>query len=206
MELPEEGQGALRRTLVRTAMAMLEADTHDLSLRAVARAAGVSATAPYRHFPNKAGLLGAVASDGFAILTSDLLAAASDGDPREHLVHQGLAYIRFARTRPALFRLMFADRRTVERGEGCEAQAYGVLTESVAAIVDTNVEQATLASWAIVHGLAMLALDGRLEDTAETGLQDVLKLFAFSLGTSRPAPPSATHSPFESQPPGPVPR
>ncbi|WP_176594361.1 TetR/AcrR family transcriptional regulator [Sphingobium sp. EM0848] len=184
MEQSEEGQGALRRTLVRTAMAMLEANMPDLSLRAVARAAGVSAMAPYRHFPNKAGLQGAVASEGFAILTADLLAAGAGAGPRDHLVFQGLAYIRFAQTRPALFRLMFADRRTVELGEECEAQAYRVLIESVEAIVDTGVEQATLASWAIVHGLAMLALDGRLDEAAESNMANVLQLFALSLGQS----------------------
>ena len=57
---------------------------------------------------------------------------------------------------------MFADRRMVDLGDEWEAQAYQVLTDSVAAILDSGVEQATLASWAIVHGLAMLALDGRL--------------------------------------------
>ena len=193
MEQPEEGQGALRRTLVRTAMAMLEADTPDLSLRAVARAAGVSAMAPYRHFPNKAGLLGAVASEGFAILTDDLLTAEAGASPRDRLVHQGLAYIHFARTRTALFRLMFADRRTVDLGEECEARAYRVLTETVEAIVDTGVEQATLASWAIVHGLAMLALDGRLDDAAESNMSNVLQLFALSLGQqpARSAPHEA---------------
>lgn len=184
MEQPEEGQGALRRTLVRTAMAMLEADTSDLSLRAVARAAGVSAMAPYRHFPNKAGLLGAVGSEGFAILTSDLLAAEAGANPRERLVNQGIAYICFARAHPALFRLMFADRRMVNLGAECEAKAYQVLTDSVAAILDTGVEQATLASWAIVHGLAMLALDGRLEDTTESDMRNVVEPFAFSLGYS----------------------
>lgn len=184
MEQPEEEQGTLRGTLVRTAMAMLEADTPDFSLRAVARTAGVSAMAPYRHFPNKAGLLGAVASEGFAILTRDLLAAEMGGNPRERLINQGIAYICFARARPALFRLMFADRRMVNLGEECEAQAYQVLTATVAAILGGGVEQATLASWAIVHGLAMLALDGRLEDTTEASMRNVLEPFAFSLGYS----------------------
>jgi AcrR family transcriptional regulator len=138
--------------------------------------------APYRHFPNKAGLLGALASEGFAILTGDLLAAKAGAGPRDRLVYQGLAYIHFARTRPALFRLMFADRRMVKLGKECEAQAYRVLTETVESIVDTDTEQATLASWAIVHGLAMLALDERLDDAAESSMSQVLQLFAFSLG------------------------
>ncbi|AEG51291.1 regulatory protein TetR [Sphingobium chlorophenolicum L-1] len=181
MEHPGEGQGALRHTLMRTAMAMLKADVPDISLRAVARAAGVSAMAPYRHFPDKAGLMGALASEGFAILTVDLLAVDAGGNPRERLMRQGLAYIRFARTHQALFRLMFADRRMVRREDECESQAYQVLTDSVAKILDEGIERATLASWAVVHGLAMLALDGQLEDTDEADMQEVLQLFAFSL-------------------------
>ncbi|HKT76571.1 MAG TPA: TetR/AcrR family transcriptional regulator [Sphingobium sp.] len=184
MERSGEEEGDLRHRLVRTAMAMLEADTPDLSLRAVARAAGVSAMAPYRHFPNKAALLGALASEGFAILTADLLAAETVAGPQDRLVQQGLAYIRFAQARPALFRLMFADRRMVQLSTECEAQAYKVLTESVQAIVDTDAEQATLASWAIVHGLAMLALDQRLEDAAGANMSKILQFFVFSMSRS----------------------
>lgn len=65
-----------------------------------------------------------------------------------------------------------------------------MLTESVEAIVDMVVEQATLASWAIVHGLAMLALDGRLDEVAES---KVLQLFAVSLGQPESSTPHEAH-------------
>lgn len=68
-----------------------------------------------------------------------------------------------------------------------------MLTESVEAIVDMVVEQATLASWAIVHGLAMLALDGRLDEDAESNMSKVLQLFAVSLGQPESSTPHEAH-------------
>jgi AcrR family transcriptional regulator len=151
----------LRDRLVDCALALLEQGESDLSLRAVARAAGVSAMAPYRHFEDKAALMGAVALKGFAMLEADA-ARADDDDPVEALTAQGLAYVGFARAHPALFRLMFADGAGLDLPrEDCEG-AYVLMARRVAELTPHEVEAGTLACWGVVHGLATLALDGRI--------------------------------------------
>ena len=127
----------LRDTLIDQALAMLDAGEHDLSLRAVARSAGVSAMAPYRHFPDKAALLRAAADRGFAALDEALRAADARGSRQsgaDALVEQGLAYVGFAIDRPALFRLMFTsvtDPECVPQPP-VDGTAYAVLAARVA--------------------------------------------------------------------------
>ncbi len=169
--------GGLRDRLVEHALALLERGETDISLRGVARAAGVSAMAPYRHFPDKASLVGAVATHGFGSLRQLLERADADaaGGPGSALIAQGIAYVRFARDRPALFRLMFADPVTTTLSAGCDAAAYDVLARRVESLVpDTGT--AASACWAIVHGLAILTLDGRISPD-EREWQRVLELF-----------------------------
>ncbi|WP_298967292.1 TetR/AcrR family transcriptional regulator [uncultured Methylobacterium sp.] len=177
----ESDRTDLRRVLVREAMALLGDGTAEISLRSVARAAGVSAMAPYRHFPDKAALLGAVAEEGFRGLQAELEAADAAANGADALVAQGLAYIAFAARRPALFRLMFAGRDTAciprEAGDG----AYGVLARRVAALSPGDHEARTLGCWAMVHGLATLSLDGRLSAGPES-VRPVLALLARDLG------------------------
>ncbi|MCW4116856.1 TetR/AcrR family transcriptional regulator [Aurantimonas sp. MSK8Z-1] len=153
----------LRERLLETALELLEDGTSDLSLRAVARRAGVSAMAPYRHFPDKASLLDAVAARGFALLRKSLLAADAAPVPAEALVAQGLAYVAFARAHPSLFRLMFAgDARPPGKTAGADPGAFEILANRVASLAPAGVAAATLACWSLVHGLATLSLDGRL--------------------------------------------
>jgi AcrR family transcriptional regulator len=124
-------QVGLRETLIATALEMLETQSEEPSLRAVARAAGVSAMVPYRHFPDKTALVVAVADQGFEILRKSLPIADDLPDAREALLAQGMAYITFARTNPALFRLMFSHQfgsAGTETGRG----AYEVLARRVA--------------------------------------------------------------------------
>jgi AcrR family transcriptional regulator len=154
---------SLRTLLVARALEMLERGESDVSLRAVARAAGVSAMAPYRHFADKAALMAAVALRGFRMLHERALAADADADPVRALAAQGLAYVAFAREKPALFRLMFADGAGLALPEADGAGAYDVLAARVATLVPPDrVAPAVLGCWGLVHGLAMLALDGRL--------------------------------------------
>lgn len=152
---------ALRDTLLDHAIAMLEAGEAEPGIRAVARAAGVSAMAPYRHFADKAALLAAVAERGFATLHTALAAADAHGSDAERLVAQGQAYVAFALAHPALFRAMFTCGGAAPKQP--DAPAFSILTNRVAALAAPGMEQeATLGCWAIVHGLAMLALDGGL--------------------------------------------
>src|ERR1700678_2083881 len=93
--------GHLSRALVAAGRRILEAEgPAALSLRAVAREAGVSPAAPYHHFKDKDELLGAIAREGFARLSLALVAAAgsSEREPEEKMTDLGVAYVRFAQT------------------------------------------------------------------------------------------------------------
>ena len=144
-----------------------------VSLRQAARAAGVSAMAPYRHFADKDALLAAVAAAGFERFAAELDAATrSAADARDGLVAQGVAYVGFACREPALFRLMFGPVITGTASaatlRAAGEAAYGVLERAVAAVRPKAGVQAradlTLAAWSIVHGLACLLVDGKLGD------------------------------------------
>lgn len=171
----------LRGRLIEYAAAMIEAGDADISLRGVARAAGVSAMAPYRHFPDKAALIGAVASSGFGALRKELETAdRSAGDAERALIAQGVAYIAFAGDHPALFRLMFAGPSVATLASNCDTDAYSVLANRVASLVMHDSETAALACWSIVHGLAMLMLDARIPNDGERA-ETVLTLFVRGL-------------------------
>jgi AcrR family transcriptional regulator len=170
--------GDLRRALLAAAFQVLaEHGLDGLTLREVARRAGVSHAAPYHHFADKAALLAALVEAGFADLTLALQAAfASPGPNLDRFARVGVAYVRFAMDHPATFRLLFRPelRTAAERlapaevGETGRA-AYGVLFEAVHACLATgevagDAESLALTAWCVVHGLATLLLDGPLRD------------------------------------------
>lgn len=172
----------LRARLVADAMRLLADDPAALTLRAVARAAGVSAMAPYRHFPDKAALLEAVKREGFQQLRLVLRDADEADNDAEALIGQGLAYLRFAADHPALFRLMFAGplaKPSIAKAE--DETAYGVLARRIARLTPSQAEVATTAAWAIVHGLAVLQLDDRLPPD-EAQARAAMTLFVRGLG------------------------
>lgn len=111
--------GDLRAALVAAGLELLSTRTaDDLSLREVARAVGVSATAVYRHFPDKAALMGALASEGLAMLgKTQHQAFDAAGGGVAGFSATGAAYVRFAIEHTALFRLIFAS---VPHGEVTE--------------------------------------------------------------------------------------
>lgn len=127
--------GDLRPALLAAAAQALEKDGPDgISLRELARRAGVSHTAPYRHFADRQALLAALAEEGFATLAAEL-----DGKPWRD---QAVAYVRFALAHPARFRLMFARP----------------MPDALRRLVEGDaVAQAT---WSMVHGLTHLILAG----------------------------------------------
>lgn len=160
--------GNLREALLEAAELILEEEgLAGLSLRAVARRAGVSRTAPYRHFDDKDDLLSAVAARGFRLLARSL-EQASDGtaEPSDHMRGMARGYVRFASRHRALFRLMFGTGRPQVAGseelseEG--ARAYAVIADAMAARTGAapRARDATLAAWSLVHGLAMLVNEG----------------------------------------------
>ena len=155
--------GDLRNTLREAARAILEEEgLAGLSLRAVARRAGVSHAAPYRHYPNHEALLVELSIEGFDELRREIAAAASaPAQEDERIAAIGAAYMRFAARRPALVRLMFGPQlpnRDSFTELAAAADAIGV--EIGTALGDTALG---LAVWAAVHGLAMLILENVID-------------------------------------------
>jgi AcrR family transcriptional regulator len=171
----------LRNILIAAALRLLEAEREEPSLRAVARAAGVSAMAPYRHFPDKTSLLAAVADHGFESLRSTLIAADDQPDAREALLAQGMAFIHFARTNPALFRLMYSHQYGRAGSEAVQA-TYEILVRRVAGILPMHAAAATLACRGLVQGIATIELSGRLAPAELDDIAIALRLFVAGLG------------------------
>jgi AcrR family transcriptional regulator len=165
--------GDLRQAAIDAGLKLLEERAaNDLGLREVARAVGVSATALYRHFPDKAALLRALANEGFKQLAeAQRAAAAAAGGGEAGFGATGRAYVRFALDNPALFRLLFSaaipagdpfHRRPEEMPE-----AFRMLWDNAARLAppDAGPDAApliALEAWALVHGLAILILDGQI--------------------------------------------
>src|ERR1700694_5784005 len=122
--------GDLRAALVRAAMELLdESGETALSLRAVARCAGVSPAAPYRHYADREALVSAISAVGYRELAERLAAAHPSPSTPEELARVAVAYVQFALERPALFRVMFGepcDRDNDERGAATAAVAHYV--------------------------------------------------------------------------------
>ncbi|GAB2519781.1 TetR/AcrR family transcriptional regulator [Nocardia heshunensis] len=161
--------GDLPATLLRAAIELLEADgAAGLSLRAVARHAGVSTAAPYRHYADREALLSAVAAVGYRELAAQLLAAHPSPTSPDDLATIAIAYIRFALDRPALFRVMFAepcnpaDPDRVAATEAISAYVKMIVQQSFPTVDPDNLATAV---WALVHGLAFLHMDGKLDNS-----------------------------------------
>jgi AcrR family transcriptional regulator len=173
--------GDLRRALIEEALRTIQSDGVEyLTLRAVGLKLGVSRTALYRHFSDKQALLAAVGREGFRTLRLALSEAwEQHGRGRAGFEAMGIAYVTFAVTHPAHYRVMFG--RFVE---SCSRDPDFVLeaTSAFQVLVDSVVEQQQsglvrrddpliLARfiWAVVHGIAMLAIDGQLRGQDERG-------------------------------------
>jgi AcrR family transcriptional regulator len=169
--------GDLRAALIAEGLRLLaERDAEALSLREVARGVGVSATAVYRHFPDKGALLTALAREGLAQLGAAQRAAAqAAGGGDAGFAATGRAYVRFALANPALFRLIFTTPALAA------AKAAGTLESEAGELLQANAARAAarrggeaathaVQAWALVHGLAMLMLDGQIP--ADEGLID----------------------------------
>ena len=167
-----------------------------LTLRGVARAAGVSQTAPYRHFSDKGALLAAVAETGFAKLDARCEQAMGiPGGPRDRLHQLGNAYVQFALDEPALYRLMFGAELSPLRGDhpslaAGAKQVHEMMRITVEDLMSetgaskSEIESACVAAWALVHGLASLLIDRSVEVPANKTaalIASVTSLFAQGL-------------------------
>lgn len=164
--------GDLRVALIAAGLTLLEErEADDIGLREVARAVGVSATAVYRHFPDKAALLRALAAEGLRWLAeAQQRAFAAAGGGAAGFDATGLAYVRFAIDHPALFRLIFSnppDRDLLASAPEEVPTAFRLLRDNAALLAAPGagaeaVGRIALAAWAKVHGLAVLILDGQI--------------------------------------------
>jgi AcrR family transcriptional regulator len=163
--------GDLRAALITEGLRLLaERDAESLSLREVARNAGVSATSVYRHFPDKGALMTALALEGLRQLgAAQRLASELAGGGEAGFAATGRAYVRFALANPALFRLIFASPALAP------AKAAGKIDSEAETILHANATKAAakrggeaavraVQAWALVHGLAMLMLDGQIPE------------------------------------------
>jgi len=159
--------GDLKAALLQAAAALLdEGGDAAVSLREVARRAGVTPSASYRHFEDKNAMLAALAAQGFESFARSMQDAAQGA--AEPFTEMGVAYVRFASANPKLFRLMFgpqvADRSRSPELLAAVAKATSVFDQGMKgrgdALGDNHV--VALRAWALVHGLSMLVLDGML--------------------------------------------
>ena len=152
-----------------------------LSMREVARAAGVSHQAPYHYFADREAIFAALAEEGFRILTLRLEGIVASSEPAvDRFVSAGQAYVEFALDHPALFRIMFRpDLVAMDRfpeASACGERAFAMVPTLVQACIDEglpavpSVQALVILAWSIPHGLACLILDGPLGKT----LPDVL--------------------------------
>jgi AcrR family transcriptional regulator len=166
---PSDGRAAL---LAAARAELAERGHAGVSLRAVARRAGLSHAAPKYFFGDRAGLLTAVAAQGFAELARSLRQVPPA------LAALGHAYITFALANPALFDLMFRPSELHPADPDlrhAQDDAIGVLDSAVTASgapgeqSRTAPGELTLISWALAHGLAVLSRDGALQPASHDG-------------------------------------
>ena len=158
--------GDLQRALVLAALRVLEREgPQALSLRAVAREAGVSPAAPYHHFKDKNELLLAVAEEGFQGL-SDALKEGFESDPRHSLSTIGVAYVKYARANPALYRVMYDCSRNedampesthIDEKSGFQLVKQAMIRAGADANDYLGLELACVAAWCGAHGVAEMA-------------------------------------------------
>lgn len=165
--------GDLRAAALQMGMEKLASQEQpDLGLRALARDLGVSATALYRHFPNKDALLDALALEGLNRLGRNQAEASERaGGGRDGFVEVGVTYVTWAVENPALLRLIYRRLGHVDLATDdptAMGEAFQQLRAGIAAKIPDHMTKETRAAaalhaWSLVHGLAMLILDGQIE-------------------------------------------
>jgi AcrR family transcriptional regulator len=186
--------GNLSEALVEAAIRLIaEVGPTAFTLREVARRAGVSHNAPYRHFRDRDDLLAAVVAQGFRELTQAMVQAAEpQSGAFERLKHAGLGYVTFALRRPQHFTVMFdapiSQGKHPESGPAAE-EAFATLLTFVKNAQDAgrlpagDLRQMALLAWSMVHGIAKLATTGRLPMTSKS---EVLAFAEFVIEQSLP--------------------
>lgn len=205
--------GDLRRAILDAARQELDAvGPAALSLREVARRAGVSHAAPAHHFPTKDDLLAALGVLGFQLFAEALRAASDEGGdvPRARLLGMGRGYLRFARENPGLFKLMWGAMPMSHCAQWRDPSnaAFMVLVDAVARVrAEAGLSGSPLGDamlqWTFVHGLAKLEADmpadEKIADYDEIYRYTSERMIAiFDRGVVPPAP---LDSPYSDGPP-----
>ncbi|WP_448044626.1 TetR/AcrR family transcriptional regulator [Bradyrhizobium liaoningense] len=173
--------GALREALLQAAERVLERDgLAGLTLRAVAREAGVSHAAPTHHFGDLTGLLSELAAIGFRQFNAAMASACDAATtPLERALARPKAYIAYAQAHPGMYGIMFRTERldysrpslreAAEASFAGLANAIGMMRQEQISedALTLNQGAAIARAWSLVHGFTMLLLDGRLEDILE---------------------------------------
>jgi AcrR family transcriptional regulator len=165
--------GDLRRALLDATLQLItERGATGFTLREVARRAGVSHNAPYRHFRSSDALLAGVAAEGFTALSAALVrATAGATTPLDAFVRSGVAYVEFALAHPGRYRVMFGSRLKKTGHptlEWAAEQAFNGLVTLIKRGQETHVfaegdaHARAQVAWSLVHGLADLAIAGQL--------------------------------------------
>lgn len=160
---------------MRTVLKMAEREgVGSLSMRELARRAGVSHGAPYHHFPDRESLLAAIAEDGYRLLAQTMARAlaAAGADPRARFEASGRAYVEFALAHKAHFRIMYRpelmDPASHPAVDAASQAALQVLVAIVHDCQDAGLARGVdamhlvLTAWSTAHGFASLAVDGPL--------------------------------------------
>lgn len=170
--------GGLRTALLEAAERVLEREgLAGLTLRAVAREAGVSHAAPAHHFADLVGLVSELAAVGFRQFNTAMAAVTSVGSsPLERALARAKAYVAYARAHPGMYGLMFrTERLDMSRPALCDAAnaSFAGLAGAIGAVRHEEISEQALSleqaadiarSWSLVHGFTTLLLDGRLTD------------------------------------------
>ena len=213
--------GNLRDTLLKAALRLIsEVGPTAFTLREVARRAGVSHNAPYRHFRDRDELMAAVSTEGYGELTRAMQEAAErESSSLARLTQAGLAYVKFALRRPEHFTVMFdapafkpsekvcfnPAKMKIKYPEAAEAaeESFRTLVNLVAgcqqegALPAGDTKQLALLAWSMFHGIAKLAITSRLPFSSQ---KEILRFAEYVIENSLPTvtrgePQSALSSP-----------
>ena len=186
--------GNLREALLEAAIRLIaEVGPTAFTLREVARRAGVSHNAPYRHFRDRDDLMAAVAAQGFRELTRAMIEAAQGkSNALERLKYAGLGYVTFALRRPEHFTVMFdapISKRQHPESAAAGEESFATLVHFVQNCQEAgrlrsgDLLQMALLAWSMVHGIAKLAITGRLPFRSRS---EVLRFAEFVINQSLP--------------------
>lgn len=197
--------GALREALLQAAEKVLERDgLPGLTLRAVAREAGVSHAAPTHHFGDLTGLLSELAAIGYQQFNAAMIAANAAGTVQERGMASAKAYVAYAQAHPGMYGLMFrTERLDMDRPSLHDAAnaAFAGLARGVGASRQEHIQAESLSleqagaiarAWSMVHGFTMLVLEDRMSDMLRRLPKGTTmeQLFEAMLKAPGPRPPS----------------